>query len=62
MDDGFRVASTARRSGDETSDQLFVGEVTPHNAERPWLAIRGVAAAAVVVVAESVAVLAGKRP
>ena len=59
--DGFQVASTARRPGEEASDQLFVGEVTPHNAERPWLAIRGVASA-VVVVAEPAVVVFVERP
>ena len=62
MDDGFQVGSTARRPGEETPDQLFVGEMTPHNSERPWLAIRGVAPASVVVTAESVVVLARERP
>ena len=39
----FQIASTARQPGEETPDQLFVGEMEPHNAERPWLAIRGLA-------------------
>ena len=39
----FRIASTARQPGEEAPDRLFVGETEPHNAERPWLAIRGVA-------------------
>lgn len=60
MDNGFLVASTARRPGDETPDLLFVGEVTPHNAERPWLAIRGNAAS--IEAAEAVAVLLVERP
>ncbi len=60
MDNDFQVASTARRPGEEPSDQLFVGEMTPHNAERPWLAIRGVTSAVVVV--DQVVVLSVERP
>ncbi len=48
----FQVASTARRPGEETAERLFVGEIEPHNAERPWLVIRGTGAASVVVTAE----------
>ena len=51
----FLVASTARRPGEDTSDQLFVGELMPHNAERPWLVIRGAASAAVPVTPEPAA-------
>ncbi len=61
MDDGFQVASTARRPGEETPDLLFVGEVTPHNAERPWLAIRGVGPVVVAVASDPV-VPARERP
>lgn len=60
MDNGFLVASTARRPGDETPDLLFVGEMMPHNVERPWLAIRGNGAS--IEVAEAVAVLLVERP
>lgn len=46
----FQVASTARRPGQETdpetSGHLFVGELMPHNAERPWLSIRATASVA----------------
>lgn len=60
MDNGFLVASTARRPGEETADLLFVGEVTPHNTERPWLAIRGTAPSVASV--EPVSVLLVERP
>ena len=62
MNNGFQVASTARRPGEETPDQLFVGEMTPHNAERPWLAIRGVASGVVVATADPVVILSVERP
>ncbi|MGI4977645.1 MAG: hypothetical protein ACRYG6_11950 [Janthinobacterium lividum] len=60
MDNGFLVASTARRPGEEMPDLLFVGEMTPHNAERPWLAIRGTAPS--IEAAEPMAVLLVERP
>lgn len=54
MVNNFQVASTARRPGEDAPDRLFVGEMTPHNIERPWLMIRGVASATVVATAEQV--------
>ncbi len=57
----FEVASTARRSDEEVPGRLFVGEMTPHNAERPWLVIRGVASSAVLVTVEQVATLPGEQ-
>lgn len=58
----FQVASTARRTDEETADRLFVGEIEPHNAERPWLVIRGTAAAGVVVTAEPRLTISIERP
>lgn len=60
----FQVASTARRLGEEVADQLFVGEVEPHAAERswPWLVIRGTGAASVVVTAEPRLTTSIERP
>lgn len=60
MDNGFLVASTARRPSEEMPDMLFVGEMTPHNAERPWLAIRGTAPS--IEALEPVTVLLVERP
>ncbi len=57
----FEVSSTACRSDGEASDRLFVGEVTQHNAERPWLVIRGVASPAVVTSSEQVAKVSPER-
>lgn len=58
----FQVASTARRLDEEAADQLFVGEAEPHNAERPWLVIRGTGAAAVAVTAEPRLTILVERP
>ncbi len=58
----FQVASSACRLGDEAADQLFVGEIEPHDAERPWLVIRGTAAAGVVVTAEQRLTTSAERP
>ena len=58
----FQVASTARRRDGEAGNQLFVGEVEPHNAERPWLVIRGAGAASEVVAVEPSAPISTERP
>ncbi len=58
----FQVASTARRLGEETADRLFVGEIEPHNAERPWLVIRATGAASVVVTGEQRLTISIERP
>lgn len=41
MPDKFHVVSTARQDAEDRDQGLFVGEMDPQNAERPWLVIRG---------------------
>ena len=58
MNNIFQVGPTARRPDEAPSDQLFVGELAPHNAERPWLSIRGVGAATGAGAPRGVAIVA----
>jgi hypothetical protein len=58
----FQVASTARQAGEDASRDLFVGEMEPHNAERPWLAIRGTTPADAAVTSEPRITISFERP
>ncbi len=54
MSDAFRIGRVLRAFSEEGA-QLYVGEMQPDNAERPWLVIRGGAEGPFVVAGAKVA-------